>query len=75
MYNNDECMAQTWHLDTGTSHHLTSNRVILANMVSYIGSEAIMLGIESIMPIASFGNNTLNFGNQDLTLCNVLFVS
>lgn len=71
---NDEVMDQAWNFDIGASHHLTSNKVILANLVSFIGPKVDMLGNRSTYSIASFDNSTLKARNQDLILCIVLLV-
>ncbi|KAI4353620.1 hypothetical protein L6164_002554 [Bauhinia variegata] len=64
----------TWLLDTGASHHVTTDLNNLSIHNPYDGSDDIVMGDGSALPITHTGSTTLSTPSYDFSLHNVLFV-
>lgn len=63
-----------WYMDPGASHHLKSNLDALINPMSYEDLEETMLGNDSTVPIAHYGEGCLSTQTIDLKLHGILYV-
>ncbi|KAM2961779.1 hypothetical protein FF1_031321 [Malus domestica] len=66
--------ADTWVLDTGASHHMTSNLGNLNQPVQYNGDEKITIGNGEGLTVNHIGSTTLSTPQHLLFLKNVLHV-
>ena len=66
--------ADTWVLDTGASHHMTSNLGNLNQPVQYNGDEKITIGNGEGLAVTHIGSTTLSTPQHLLFLKNVLHV-
>ena len=64
----------TWLLDSGASHHVTSDLSNLFLHSPYQGSDDIMIGDGSALPITHTGSTTISTSSRTFTLENVLCV-
>ena len=64
----------TWLLDSGASHHVTSNLSNLSLHSPYQGSDDIMIGNGLALPITHTGSTTISTSSRTFTLQNVLCV-
>ncbi|KAF7142376.1 hypothetical protein RHSIM_Rhsim05G0026100 [Rhododendron simsii] len=63
-----------WFPDTGATQHMTSDYGKLQNCTPYFGSDKIMVGNGDTLHITHVGNASLNMGNKEIKLNNVLVV-
>ncbi|RVW33268.1 Retrovirus-related Pol polyprotein from transposon RE2 [Vitis vinifera] len=64
----------TWLLDSGASHHVTSNLSNLSIHAPYNGSDDIMIGDGTGLPITHTGSLSIHTSNAQFSLTNVLCV-
>ena len=64
----------TWLLDTGASHHVTADLSNLSLHAPYTGSDDIMIGDVTGLPITHMGSISLHTPNTSFQLNNVLCV-
>ena len=64
----------SWLLDSGASHHVTSDLHNLSLHAPYSGSDDIMIGDGSTLPISHTGSTLLTTPTRNLSLDNVLCV-
>ena len=62
-----------WYLDSGATHHTTSNDASLTSKTEYYGSGVLTVGNGSTLPISHIGNSTLAV-SKPLYLRNILLV-
>lgn len=62
-------------MDSGVSHHLTSEKGNLTNLIAYSGNEIVMLDNGHIVLITSYSNGLLYSSSLNLKLQNLLHVS
>ena len=60
-------------MDSGATHHTTSNDASLTSKTEYYGSGVLTVGNGSILPISHIGNSTLTV-SKPLYLRNILLV-
>uniref|UniRef100_A0A803Q8Y1 CCHC-type domain-containing protein n=1 Tax=Cannabis sativa TaxID=3483 RepID=A0A803Q8Y1_CANSA len=65
-----------WFLDTGATHHMTTNSHNLQNPMDYKGKAKVVVGNGNSMPIFRIGSNSIssNLPNQFLILKDILHV-
>jgi len=61
-------------MDSGTTHHLTSNLDNLAIHSEYQGPEEVTLGNDSKLPISHIGSSSLHVPGASFNLNNILCV-
>lgn len=61
-----------WLIDYGAIHHITSYGSQLVNFVPFCGSEGIVVGDGSKIPISSIGSSELVYNNCSLSFTNLL---
>jgi len=61
-------------MDSGTTHHLTSNLDNLAIHSKYQGPEEVTLGNDSKLPISHIGSSSLHVPGASFNLNNILCV-
>lgn len=66
--------ANAWLLDSGATHHMTSDLNNLAMHHPYSGDDAVLIGDGSGLPITHAGSLSLPSSSRNLTLNNVLCV-
>ena len=66
--------SNTWLLDSGASHHVTSDLNNLSLHTPYNGPYDIMIGDGTGLPITHTGSTSLLHSNQEFSLTNVLCV-
>ncbi|RVW14812.1 Retrovirus-related Pol polyprotein from transposon RE1 [Vitis vinifera] len=64
----------TWLLDSGASHHVTTDLHNLALHSPFDGTDEIMIGDDSGLPISHTGSTSLTTPSHSFTLSNVLCV-
>lgn len=64
----------SWLLDSGASHHLTSDLANLSLHTSYTGGEEVQIGNDMGLEIANTGSSLLHSATRPLKLNNVLHV-
>ena len=66
----------SWHRDTGASHHMTPNSQMLSHSLPYGGSDQILVGNGQSLPIENTGTFfcTSKSSNSNLLLKNVFHV-
>ena len=62
-----------WYLDSGATHHTTSNDASLTSKTEYYGPSVLTVGNGSTLPISHIGNSTLAL-SKPLYLRNILLV-
>ncbi|KAL4582707.1 hypothetical protein LXL04_007266 [Taraxacum kok-saghyz] len=65
---------QPWLVDSGASHHLTSDRSFLHSVSEYGGPDEIILGDGTNLSISHTGHTNIHTSSRSLTLPNVLCV-
>jgi endo-1,4-beta-mannosidase len=56
----DNTIAKTeWILDTGASNHMARTQVMLTNLRNYSGSDLVLIGDGSALPIISVGDSNI----------------
>nr|GMD24035.1 Retrovirus-related Pol polyprotein from transposon RE1 [Ipomoea batatas] len=68
-------VAPSWLLDNGASHHVTIDLSNLALYTPYDGTDEVMIGNGSGLPISHIGFISLPFTSKSFSLSNVLCVS
>ena len=63
-----------WVPDTGSTTHITDDPSILSKLQSYVGSDSVMVGNGSELPITHTGHANIFSPGSSLTLNNVLVV-
>jgi Integrase core domain/GAG-pre-integrase domain len=63
-----------WVIDSGATHHFTSDINNLSTYVPYNGTAALHIGDGSALPIQHIGSCSLSFSNFTLELCDILHV-
>ncbi|KAJ1700890.1 hypothetical protein LUZ63_000669 [Rhynchospora breviuscula] len=63
-----------WYLDSGATHHVTSDINNLSNFIPYDGMDKLQIGDGKGMTILHIGSTTLQFGSCDIVLKEVLHV-
>ena len=63
-----------WMFDSGASHHIASDRYSLHTLSDYGGTEEIVLGNGTTLPISHSGQSSISTQSRSLQLQNVLFV-
>ena len=66
--------SQPWIMDSGATHHITSDLNNLALHHPYTGGEEVLIGDGSGLPISHTGSTSLSSSSRPLTLSNVLYV-
>lgn len=61
-----------WNIDSGATHHITSDAQSLNIMHDYYGSEEIAIENGNTIPITHISNTNLSASNYDLKLLNTL---
>ena len=66
----------SWHRDTGASHHMTPNSQMLSHSLSYSGLDQILVGNGQSLPVENTGTSfcTSKSSNSNLVLKNVFHV-
>lgn len=62
-----------WLMDSGASHHVTSDMNNLASHMQYTGPDGIMIGNGANLPITHTGSLSLTTPSRHFTLSNVLY--
>ena len=71
----DNTVAETeWTSDTGASNHMTGQPGMLSNIHEYYGTDYVIIGNGSSLPILGIGDTLVKQRNTVLPLKNVLFV-
>lgn len=63
-----------WTTDTGASNHMTGKPGMLTNIRQYCGSDSVLIGDGSSMPIIAIGDSCIKQKAATLSLNNVLLV-
>ena len=63
-----------WTSDTGASNHMTGQQGMLTHLNKYNGTDSIVIGDGSSLPITGIGNSIIKQKNNVLPLHDVLFV-
>lgn len=66
--------ANTWVVDTGTTHHLTSNLDVLSQFTHYNGDAKITIGNGKGLHVKNIGLSFIKTSRNSLILHNVLHV-
>ena len=71
----DNTIAETeWISDTGASNHMTRTKGMLTNLRNYSGSDSVLIGDGSALPIIGIGDSNIKQKNKILPLPDVLLV-
>ncbi|RVW62428.1 Retrovirus-related Pol polyprotein from transposon RE1 [Vitis vinifera] len=71
----DNTIAETeWTSDTGASNHMTGKQGMLTNIRNYSGSDSVLIGDGSSLPILGIGDSSIKQRNKVLPLHDVLLV-
>jgi hypothetical protein len=71
----DNTIAKTeWISDTGASNHMTGTQGMLTNLRNYSGSDSVLIGDGSALPIIGIGDSNIKQKNKVLPLPDVLLV-
>ena len=62
-----------WLMDSGASHHVTSDMNNLASHVQYSGPDGVVVGNGATLPITHTGSLSLKSPSRDFSLNNVLY--
>lgn len=63
-----------WCLDTGATHHITSQPSTLNNVSPYNGHDSVTMGDGSQMPISHVGSSSFSGCNKNFHLNNILCI-
>ena len=63
-----------WTSDTGASNHMTSKANIVSNIQQYSGTDSVLIGDGSSLPIHGIGDTFIKQKNITLPLHDVLLV-
>ncbi|KAL3516301.1 hypothetical protein ACH5RR_023203 [Cinchona calisaya] len=73
-FNPKELQSNTWFPDTGAWAHMTNDSGKLTSLVPYNGPDKICVGNDELLDISHIGSTTLDVGQKQLSLSNVLVV-
>ena len=63
----DNTIAETeWTSDTGASNHMIGNQGMLTNIRNYYGSNSVLIGDGSSLPILRIGDSSIKHKNKVL---------
>ena len=63
-----------WTLDTRASNHMIGKQGMLTNIQNYSGSDLVLIGDGSSLPILGIGDSSIKQKNKFLSLHDVLLV-
>jgi GAG-pre-integrase domain len=63
-----------WYLDSGATHHVTSDLNNLSNFTAYDGQDTLQIGNSAGMIISHIGSSIIHIANHQIELHNILHV-
>ncbi|CAL2279421.1 unnamed protein product [Prunus armeniaca] len=67
-------VSKNWVVDSGATHHMTSDPSLLSHVQPYTGNDSIIVGNGNQLPISHIGKTTLSCSHGSLVLHDVLYV-